>query len=153
MIILQEFSVTHCDLWFMKLGVCTPLNIFALGNRQGRVRNIFIWVSFCLMTVYNCHSHYGCTFTVIFLRCTDTALYWIVLSVTTLYLLSWTLLSPSLHSHIIITALHNIVLYYHQFNHWTCFALLSSLSLSLLLSSPPSVSPSRPLHCRFASIP
>jgi hypothetical protein len=43
-IILQEFAITQCDIWFMKLGVCIPLNIFALGNMAGKVRSYSVLI-------------------------------------------------------------------------------------------------------------
>lgn len=35
--ILQEYTLQNANLWFIKLDVCIPLGIFAVGNMKGKV--------------------------------------------------------------------------------------------------------------------
>ena len=35
--IVREFSIRDCELWFVRLDVCIPLDLIAVGNRTGKV--------------------------------------------------------------------------------------------------------------------
>ncbi len=48
--ILREFSLTHGEMWFFKMDVCVPLNIFAVGNTRGKVR--LFAVELCTTVVF-----------------------------------------------------------------------------------------------------
>lgn len=36
-LILREFLIRDCDLWFVRLDICVPLDLVAVGNRVGKV--------------------------------------------------------------------------------------------------------------------
>jgi polycomb protein EED len=36
-LILREFEIDHCNLWFIRMDVCIPLDLFAVGNVKGNV--------------------------------------------------------------------------------------------------------------------
>jgi hypothetical protein len=36
-LILQEFTIHHGNIWFIKLDTCIPLGIFAVGNAKGKI--------------------------------------------------------------------------------------------------------------------
>ncbi len=35
--ILQEYTLQHANVWFIKLDVCIPLGMFAVGNMKGKI--------------------------------------------------------------------------------------------------------------------
>ena len=36
-LILREFALENCELWFVRMAICIPLDLLACGNRQGKV--------------------------------------------------------------------------------------------------------------------
>ena len=61
---LREFAIVDGNLWFLRMDVCIPLDIFAVGNKDGKVNDLISCEHICI--IFNKQNTYKVVSSIIY---------------------------------------------------------------------------------------